>query len=109
MDGASLEDRFAGLVMMSVTAARSLERAMLSLDPAHQRASKELAAFLLGVFRTLEHLDAGSLQAWRAAVGAALGRDVLELCRSTGEPAFLGEGFLAFLRAGKDSLTPPPA
>ena len=101
------EERFAALVSMGVTAGRSLQQALFSLEPAHQRAAKELAAFLLGIFRSLETLDAGVLDAWRARCSAALGRDVLELCRRTGEPAFMEPAFLAFLTASEEPQPPP--
>jgi hypothetical protein len=101
------EERFAALVSMGLTAARSLERALFSLDPEHQRAAKELATFLLGIVRTLEVLEPGVLEVWRARVSAALGRDVLELCRRTGEPAFMEPDFLAFLTASEEPHPPP--
>ena len=91
---------------MGVTAGRSLQRALCSLDPAHQHAAKELAAFLLGLFRSLETLDAGVLAAWRARCSGALGRDILELCRRTGEPSFMEPDFLAFLETSEEPLPP---
>jgi hypothetical protein len=101
------EERFAALVSMGVTAARSLERALFSLAPGHQRAAKELAAFLLGIVRTLETLDPAVLEAWRARCATAVGRDVLELCRQTGEPAFMEPDFLRFLEQSEEPHPPP--
>jgi hypothetical protein len=101
------EQRFGDLVSMGVTAGQSLQRALFSLDPAHQHAAKELAAFLLGIFRSLETLDAGVLAAWRARCSETLGRDVLELCRRTGEPAFMDREFLTFLQTSDEPDLPP--
>lgn len=83
---------------MSVTAARSLEAALYSLEPDHKQAAKELATFLLGVLRTLELLDPEAAVNWRDQVDVDLGRDVLALCRQTGEPQFMDAEFLTFLR-----------
>jgi hypothetical protein len=87
------------IVTMSVTAARSLELALYSLEPEHQLAAKQLATFLLGVLRTLEHIDSSAAIAWRDRVDVEIGRDVIRLCRQTGEPAFMDSEFLSFLRA----------
>jgi hypothetical protein len=102
----SAAEHFDALVSLTVTAGRSLQRSLFSLDPDHQRATKELAAFLLGIFRSLEALDARMLTAWQERCAAELGLDVLELCRRTGEPAFMEAGFLAFLGVSEEPRPP---
>ena len=85
----------AAIVRFSLTAARTVRIANNSLDPLMMRGAKELAAFLLGVARTLEAIDPVERAAWQSAIDGALGTSLTDLQRATGEPTFMDRGFLS--------------
>jgi hypothetical protein len=91
-------------VRFSLTAARTVRIANHSLDPLMARGAKELAAFLLGIARTLEAIDPVERAAWQHALDKTLGTSVVDLQRATGDPTFMDRTFLTAIERYSDEF-----
>ena len=98
------DEQRAAIVRFTLTAARTVRIANHSLDPLMMRGAKELAAFLLGVARTLDAIDPVERAAWQQAIDGALGTSVVDLQRATGDPTFMDRSFLSAVERYSDEL-----
>jgi hypothetical protein len=101
------EDQLRAAVRLTTVAARAIEVAQRSLDPAILAAGKELAAFVLGIVRTLEATSPQAVEGWRLLTEEELERPIFPLLKSTGNPSFLDPAFLVFLRENGIEIAPP--